>query len=135
MKAETPPVRRFFQSRLFWLVTLPLLGIALVGLGRAYYQDYQVAQEIRALQDQVGQLQKKKIESATLLSYVMSPDFVEERGRTELNLKKPGEQVLVIPQEHRTVGTTTTGPLPESKASNPVRWWYYFTVHHLPVTE
>lgn len=135
MKAETPRVRRFFQSRLFWLATVPLLVLALIGLGRAYYQDYQVAQEIRALQDQVSQLQKKKIESAALLSYVMSPDFVEERGRTELNLKKPGERVLVIPQEHRATGTMANGPLPESKASNPVRWWYYFTVHHLPITE
>lgn len=135
MKTETPRVRRFFQSRLFWLVTVPLLILALIGLGRAYYQDYQVAQEIRALQDQVSQLQKKKIESAALLSYVMSPDFVEERGRTELNLKKPGERVLVIPQEHRVTGTVANDPLPESKASNPVRWWYYFTLHHLPITE
>ena len=135
MKAETPRVRRFFQSRLFWLATLPLLVVAIVGLARAYYQDYQVAQEIQALQAQVNQLQKKKIESAAYLSYVMSPDFVEERGRTELNLKKPGERVLVIPQEHRVTGTKAVGPLPESKASNPVRWWYYFTLHHLPVVE
>ena len=135
MKAETPRVHRFFQSRLFWLATLPLVVVAAIGLARAYYQDYQVAQEIQALKDQVGQLQKKKIESAAYLSYVMSPDFVEERGRTELNLKKPGERVLVIPQEHRATGTAATGLVPESKASNPVRWWYYFTLHHLPVIE
>ena len=74
---------------------------------RACYQDYQVAQEIRALQEQVNQLQKKKIESTALLSYVMSADFVEERGRTELNLKKPGERVLVIPQDHHTTQQKT----------------------------
>lgn len=135
MKAETPRVRRFFQSRLFWVVTLPLLVVAVVGLGRAYYQDYQVAQEIKALQGQVSQLQKKKIESAALLSYVMSPEFVEEKGRTELNLKKPGEKVLIIPPEHRTTGTLAVEMPPETKLSNPVRWWYYFTSHHLPVIE
>ncbi len=134
MKAETPRVRRFFQSRLFWLIIVLLFGIIAAGLGRAYYQDYQVAQEIQALQAQVEQLQKKKIESAALLSYVMSPEFVEERGRTELNLKKPGEHVLVIPNAHRATSTVEQ-VLPESKASNPVRWWYYFTVHHLPINE
>ena len=45
--------RRFFGSRLFLLVGLAVAVLFAFGFARAYYQDYKVRQEIRALQEEV----------------------------------------------------------------------------------
>ena len=63
-----------------------------------------------------------------ILNYVMSPDFVEEKARTELNMKKDGENVIVFKNENSYSKRENrihinTG----QKISNPLKWWYYFT--------
>ena len=70
-----------------------------------------------------------------ILEYVSSEAFVEEKARTELNMKKEGEKVIYIKQggvaekkgdqkkeTHNTIG---------QNVSNPVKWWYYFTQNTL----
>lgn len=121
--------RRFFQSRLFLVVTtlvLILIGFSYV---RAFYEDYQVRQKIKELQEQVHALEGKKLESLQILQYVTSDNFIEEKARTELNLKKPGENVVFV-DGIASVSTTeiqATAPVDEPHLSNPMKWWYYFT--------
>ena len=38
------------------------------------------------------------MELLEVLKYVKSDSFAEEKARTELNMVKPGEQVLVVPK-------------------------------------
>lgn len=66
-----------------------------------------------------------------MLSYVLSPDFVEEKARLELNMKRPGERVAVVnvgeggqPTEEPAAALQDFG--------NPLKWWYYFTQHAMP---
>ena len=75
----------------------------------------------------VNDTEFQKIESLEILEYVLSEDFVEEKARTGLQLKKPGEQVVRIlnPKEDTNIegdSLEKTFPL-----NNPVHWWYYFT--------
>ncbi|PIZ94339.1 MAG: hypothetical protein COX81_03855 [Candidatus Magasanikbacteria bacterium CG_4_10_14_0_2_um_filter_37_12] len=122
--------KRFFGSRLFLVIALVVTILVAFSYARAYYQDYTIRQEIQSLQDQVKKLEKKKIESLEILKYVMSPSFVEEKARTELNLKKPGENVIAFPQ--RDEGYITKNIVnnqdlsPEENLDNPAQWWYYF---------
>lgn len=120
---------RFFSSRLFFLLSVLVLGMISLSVGRAYYQDYLVEQEIRSLEERVELLRRKRFESLDILAYVLSPAFVEEKARTELNMKKEGEQVVVIPEQDLLAlrrdedsSTVSTGQQP----SNLVQWWYYF---------
>jgi len=101
---------------------------------RAYYQEYKVKQEIAALREDVKHLEQKKLESLKILKYVTSDAFVEEKARTELNLKKPGEQVVVVTGQEEQSATVHTSEQDDQKAylSNPARWWYYITHHSLP---
>jgi len=98
-----------------------------VAYGRAYYRDYQIRKEIIDLQNEVKKLEAKKIETMEVLQYVKSTNFIEEKARTELNLVKPGEKMIVI----------TSGTQPEASSSskswnykqdvpNPVKWWRFF---------
>ena len=126
---QSSPLRRFFTSRLFLVVIFGMIGLIIFGSIRTYYQDYKVKQEIASLQDEVNNLQKKKFQSMELLQYVTSNAFVEEKARTELNLKKPGEHVLIIPniqksQEDKEANSQISQS--GQNLSNPIKWWYYF---------
>lgn len=119
--------RRFFSSRLFLAVAFVSLVLIALGYARAYYQDYQIRQEIRELEDEVKSLETRKIESMELLRYVSSPDFVEEKARTELNLTKPGEKVIIIQRERKEGADEPNGLGTDRPLNNIVQWWYYFT--------
>ncbi len=128
-KDQQSVIRRFFQSRLFLVITSLILLLIGFNYGRAYYEEYQVQQKIRELEQQVQSLQGKKLESLELLQYVKSDNFIEEKARTELNLKKPGENVVFV-EGVPTVSTTPSlpsQPVDEYPLSNPQKWWYYFT--------
>jgi len=120
--------KNFFGSRLFILVASIIAIMVVFGYGRAYYQDYLVTQEIQHLQDQAKKLEAKKMELLEVLKYVKSDSFAEEKARTELNMVKPGEQVLVVPKtevlDDRQENNTMVGL---NNISNYKKWWQYFT--------
>lgn len=128
-KSEHSTFGRFFSSRIF-LIIIALVAILMAfSYARAYYQDYAIRQEITRLEEEVGRLEYKKLESLELLKYVSENDYVEERARLEFNLKKPGEHVINIKEG----GIPQYNELPENlhpqkkHLINPIRWWYYFT--------
>lgn len=132
MPKETPRAfERVLLSRWFLLSLLATAIIIAVSYARAYYQDYKVRQQIAALETEVLNLQRKKLVSLDLLKQAGTEQFLEDKAKTELNLKKPGEQVLVIPEikpeTPQTLITTTTTAVDEPVLSNPRKWWYYFT--------
>lgn len=94
---------------------------------RAYYQDYLVRQEIEYLQDQTKRLEAKKMELLDVLKYVKSDSFAEEKARTELNMVKPGEQVVVVPQVATAAGRQEqTAVVKWDNISNYKKWFRYF---------
>lgn len=120
--------RNFFASRLFLAVLL--VGTSLMALlyARAYYQDYMVRQEIKELEEDIKSLETKKLESLKILEYVKSNQFVEETARTELNMRKSGESVLVVPQDMSSISTGEAVHNSDSDDLSPIgKWWYYFT--------
>ncbi len=125
---EESKIRRFFTSRAFLLIALVLAIITAFSFARAYYQNYKIRKEIEQLESDVQKLESKKLESMQVLKYVVSQNFIEEKARTELNLKKPGEHVLVINNKSET-NTASEGIVDGSKTplNNPIKWWYYFT--------
>lgn len=132
---STSSLRRFFTSRLFLFIIFAVIALIIFGSIRTYYQDYKVKQEIASLQKEVEQLQKKKFQSMELLEYVTSNAFVEEKARTELNLKKPGEHVLILPNVQKDVEVKKNNSQnleSGQNLSNPIKWWYYFIHKPLP---
>lgn len=128
-REQRSSLRGFFQSRLFLVLTTLVLFLITFSYIRAYYEDYQVRQKIKELQDQVQSLEGKKLESLHILQYVNSENFIEDKARTELNLKKPGENVVFV---DGVTSVSTTKPVLEDTVdephlSNPLKWWYYFT--------
>ncbi len=113
------------------------LGIAIatavffiVGLStaRETYRVWQVDQEIKTLQNQIDQLQGKKLALSEWLNKLSSLDELDKQARTHLGLKKPGEQMMII---HGVAATTLDQPSVDSgqaveSHSNPKKWFRYF---------
>ncbi len=98
MPAKGHAWKNFFSSQIFVIIVAIVAVMVVFEYARAYYQDYLVRQEIAYLEDQAKKMESKKVELLEVLKYVKSDNFVEEKARTELNLVKPGEQVMVVPQ-------------------------------------
>ncbi len=130
-RQEHTLVRRFFASRMFLIVAFILAVMVALGYARAYYQDFKIKQEIETLQQEVRGLEKKKLESMEILKYVTSQKFVEEKARTELNMKKPGEQVMIIDGLIEQTKKQQNRAVENPGLSNYTKWWYYFTQHQL----
>lgn len=127
-RPQSSGIRRFFSSRLFLIVILIITALVAFSYARVYYQDYKVRQEIESLKKRVNALDTKKIESMKILEYVMSKQFVEEKARTELNLKEPGEKVLIINDlVENNLEETNQDEGGNAPLSNIAKWWYYFT--------
>jgi len=128
VRQEPTRLKMFFSSRLFVVLFFGLSLLLVFGFIRSYYRDYKVKEEIRQLETQIDALSKQKLESMEILQYVMSDDYVEEKARTELNLKKPGEGVMIV-EDNNTEKEVSNE---ENEGSgrilrNPLKWWYYFT--------
>lgn len=105
-----------------------VLVMLTIGYVRAYYQNYQIQQEIKQLQAEASHLEAKRIETLDLLDYVKSPAYVEEKARTELNLIKDGEHVAIVNSgtPSRPSGQTEIPVVQSSVLTNPLKWWKYF---------
>lgn len=125
---EDNKIKRFFTSRSFLLIALIIAIIAAFSFARAYYQNYKIEKEIEQLEFDVQKLEHKKLQSMQVLKYVVSQNFVEEKARTELNLKKPGEHVAVINNKNQEkTSPASTIDAQSEPLNNPIKWWYYFT--------
>lgn len=120
--------RNFFASRLFLVILLVITTFLALLYARAYYQDYMVRQEIEALQRDIEKLNTTKLESLKILEYVNSKQFVEETARIDLNMKKEGESVLIVPQQtQEPISSVAVHNFSDDDLSPMAKWWYYFT--------
>lgn len=120
--------RSFFRSQWVLIGGVLILTFLVLAYARAWYQDYQVGQEIARLQAEVERLEGQRLQTLELLRYVKSPAFVEEKARTELNLIKPGENVAIIGFNagSESAGQAGTSMVESPRLSNPAQWWKYF---------
>ena len=118
-----PLIIRIFTSRFFLLGALVIAAILAVSFGRAFYKDYEIRQQIKALQVKVDELERKKLDSLNLLGYVKSEAYVEDVARQQLGLKKPGERVIIV--DASTTGLRVNA---DERTATPSwkKWWRYF---------
>ncbi len=120
--------KHIFYSRWFLLVLSGLAVLLVFSYIQAYYQEYKVRAEIDTLHKEVLNLEAKKIKTVEILKYVQSQAFVEEKGRTELNLLKPGEKMVIIPSGSlkNDIGQSEPDLVKWSKVNNPIKWFKFF---------
>jgi len=121
----------FLMLGLIWLV---------VNVVSVYYKKYKINKEIEDLKAQIANADKSDQQISEMIDYLSSQNFLEKQVREKLNMKKPGEEVVIIepPKQQATSvqevlpGNDKTGkndnltqepPKPES---NLAKWWKFF---------
>lgn len=131
MNHQKPKKNQLLSGKFALYILAGVFLLFAFNFGRAYYQNFQVRQEIKELEAQVKGLETKKLESLEILKFVSSDDYVEEKARTELHMKKPGEKVLILnTKQYESDMNNKKKEL--NILTNPKKWFYYFITHQLP---
>lgn len=117
--------RLFSSQRFLAIIGLVFILLIVFPLARVYTQKRLVEKEINDVQKQINDFEKTNQDLQQMITYLQSDQSLEEQARLNLNLKKPGENVVVI-EAPKT--STTTEDLNKTTASesNFTKWWHYF---------
>lgn len=118
-------------SKVLFLASLLVLLFFSINLVSQIINRRELEGEIAVYQGQINDLEGKNQQLGSLIDYYKTPDFVEEVARTKLNLKKPGEKIIIVPENINDskmsdkLSVLAAQNLPDY-VPNPVKWWIYF---------
>lgn len=122
----TKPIsKKAIFPKFFLVLTLIILILVAIALGRQVYRKYQIEKEVSFLDRQILEIKQDNLRLSELLSYFQKDSFLELEARAELNFKKPEEKVIILtPSEE--VSITEGESREEKEMSNLEKWWKYF---------
>ena len=114
----------FKLSIFFSIIIIALLSIE---IGREYYLEHQIQKEINSLQKEIDHFEKNNYKLSLLAEYYKTEEYKELEARKRLNMKKDGENVVII----RQLDSDFDGALADQDDRNKnipnyVKWWNYF---------
>lgn len=103
-------------------------------LGKETYRKYQIKKEIATLQSEANRIVQENQTIQERIEYLESRDYQEKEAKDKLNLKGPGEEVVVVKPEVLTSEKTVEMNVAENLQSetteksipNPIKWWRLF---------
>lgn len=118
------------RSRVVTLALIIIAGAVSLAFGREIARRVTVQRELDRLTTEITQAESATKSLETLLATLKSTTYEEGAARMRLNLQKPGEKVLVVPDalvDTATVdadgGDNTGSTTPIPKENNTHRWW------------
>jgi len=125
-------VKSFYYSKWFILVIFIVIVFFLISAIKDYYSQEDLRDDISTLESQISNLRDEQYDLSETLSQVQGEDFVENEARTKLNLRKPGENIIIVSNDKdiqefnkNTVDSGIKNLLAEQE-SNFSLWWKYF---------
>ncbi len=123
-------IKKLLSSKVFlFFIILALIGLV-ISLGRESYRKYQLTKEINGLKSEIGRLAGENQQMADLMEYFQEGSYLEKEARLKLNLKKPGEKVIVISQPAAAeVDERIMAEIQDevnNETTNFWKWWEHF---------
>lgn len=131
-------IKKIFSSKAFLFAVIFVLIFFIISVGRESYHKHQLTKEINNLKLEIERLDGNNQQLANLMDYFKEESFLEKEARLKLNLKKPGEKVVIIsdyfdsvnPNDSINNDIKTGGELSQNttseKSANYWKWWEYF---------
>lgn len=119
---------RLLKSKFFLFCLLVLLGILSYFFYKELRQRYEIESGIRGLKDQIFALEANNQKLNDTSAYLHSPSFQEKELRAKLNLQKPGEHAVALPQTPAAENQLQAS-VQEEKPQEWKEWWDYFFSH------
>lgn len=112
----------FFKK--FFLPPLLLGLVAVLGFGVAKQtkRNYDLHAEVSGLEQEISALDEKNVELRAQIDNFQDPSTIDKEARKRLNLKKDGEEVVIIlpPQGEKNIETTEEA---EQKTQKQNSFW------------
>ena len=119
--------KKLIRSRIFFIFLIPIFLALLVGIFQQFYHRYQVKKDLGKLDTEIANFNKQKKDLNNLLEYYKNESNLENEARVRLNLKKVGEEVVIIlPAATSTESDKTSSQKDIENMPNYKQWWYYF---------
>lgn len=102
-----------------------IFQIVLIGsLIRGIQVSYKSRERVELLQEKKGQLEEENAKLKEDVTYVQSDYYIEKVAREELQRAKPGEQVVILPENQRMDSSKEEGEKKqERQLKNWEKWW------------
>lgn len=102
-----------------------IFQIVLIGsLIRGIQVSYKSRERVELLQEKKGQLEEENAKLKEDVTYVQSDYYIEKVAREELQRAKPGEQVVILPENQRMDSLKEEGKeKQERQLKNWEKWW------------
>jgi cell division protein FtsB len=130
------PSKHYVRNGFIGLLLIIAIGFIAKNLFIIFERKYAIEQEKQALTKQVARIKQDFLSLEQIKEYISSSAYQEKEAKQKLDLKKPGEQVVLI-----TPGSITANlndqdlvsilrdPQAEKRLpaqTNPERWWAFF---------
>lgn len=89
-------IKKILTSKVFLVIILIGLSLLTFRLVKITKHEYRLKSELKPLNDEIKQIKKEKEKLSKNFEYFKSESYLEKEARTRLNLKKEGEQVVII---------------------------------------
>ena len=117
--------------KFFFAICLISFAVVMYALYKETYKKRQIQEEVQKLKDQAISLEQGNQKLKGLIEYFQTQNFSEKEAREKLNVKKEGEEVVIL--RFQEDGRENAGEeIEESNKdatqtiSNPFKWWDYF---------
>jgi cell division protein FtsL len=121
--------QKIFYSPLFVIFLLVIIFITASGLVKIFYKAQKIKAETAQLQAKIEEINLDNQNLASQKKYYSSPYFIEKEARLQLNLKKPGEQVVFIDYNPEILEKEARLKNMNPLVINFLDWWAYFFNH------
>ena len=115
----------FSNQRFLAIIGLVFLVLIIFPLAKTYSQKRVVEKEISDVKKQISDFETANQDLKEMIAYLNSDQSLEEEARLNLNLKKNGEQVVVI-NDGNSNASTSSFIVPSKNKSNLAKWRDYF---------
>lgn len=127
---KTPAKKRFIHrvmtSRGVLLLEGILIVIILIGITKEVVRRVSLREEISTLEQQIAELQAQNRSLGEYVASINTDSFREREARKRLNLQRPGETLLIVPEANGASQVTSVASSAQPGSSNARRWWTYF---------
>lgn len=119
----------FYNQYFLAILGFVLIVIISMPLSKNLNQKYKIDDEILGLENEIENINSKKNSISKIIKYLDSDQYVEEQARLNLDLKKQGEEVVVIRNNDENMNAyeyENNNSSEDYNLTNAQRWWRYF---------
>lgn len=124
IKNRRTPSKTIINSKIMILGLFFILVLISISLIKNVNKNKIISDKTLELDREIKKIEEENKNLEELIAYFSTPEFLDKEAREKLNMAKPGEKIIIIPQEDKNLASVDNKEMSDKK--NYVLWWDYF---------